>query len=120
VSDPIQFFDSSDEPLRPLEEVRIQDVRVEVLPDGRRVAVSVELTPFFEKPSFDVTLLRDGVEARSSSVVGAMHAHTQLTLHLTGGDPGGRYTARVDLLGEDAIVRQTESVSFEVPRHSSE
>lgn len=120
MSDPIQFFDSSDKSPRPLGDVRIRNVHVEVLQDYRRVTVSVDLTPFFEKPSFDVILLRDGVEERSASVVGAMHAQTQLTLHLPGGDPGGRYTARVDLLDKDATVRQTESVSFEVPRPSSE
>jgi hypothetical protein len=114
VSDPIHFFDVSDVFPRPLEEVRIQGVRAEVMPDGRRVVVSVDLTPFFEKPSFDVTLLRDGVEERSTSVVGAMHTQMQLTLHLPGGDPSGLYTARVDLLGENATVRQSESVSFEV------
>lgn len=119
MSDPIQFFDVSDESSRPLEEVRIQSIRAEVMPDGRRVIVSVDLTPFFEKPSFDVTLLRDGVEERSTSVVGAMHANAQLTMHLPPGDPSGRYIARVDLLDNDSIVRQTESVSFEVARPST-
>ncbi len=118
MSDPIHLFDNSDESPRPLEDVRITEVQVQVLPDGRRVLVSVNLTPFFEKPNFDVTLLRDDVEARSLSVVGAMDTHTQLTMHLPAGAPSGTYVARVDLLGEDA-VRQTESVTFEV-RHTPE
>lgn len=113
MSNPIHLFDNSDETPRPLEEVRITEVQVEVLSDGRRVLVSVHLTPFFEKPSFDVTLLRDDVEARSLSVVGAMDTHTQLTMHLPAGDASGTYVARVDLLGEDA-VRQSERVTFEV------
>ncbi len=119
MSDPIHFFDISDESPRPLEDVRIKNVRAEVMPDGRRVVVSVDLTPFFEKPSFDVTLLRDGVEERSTSVVGAMHANAQLTMHLPSGDPSGHYTARVDLLGDDTSIRQSESVSFEVARPST-
>ena len=71
MSGAIHFFDTSDETPRPLEDVRITGVHVEVMPDNRRVLVSVDLTPFFEKPSFDVTLLRDGVEERAASVVGA-------------------------------------------------
>ncbi len=112
-SNPIHFFDNLDDSLRPLEEVRITDVRVDVLPDNRRVVVSVNLTPFFEKPDFDVTLLRDGVEERSLSVVGAMQPDMQLTLHLPAGDASGAYVARVDLL-RDGRAQQTETVAFEV------
>ena len=115
MSGTLHFFDTSDETPRPVEEARIAGVCVEVMPDNRRVLVSVDLTPFFEKPSFDVTLLRDGVEERAASVVGAMSPHAQLTMHLPPGHPGGSYVARVDLLNDDATVRQTESVSFEVP-----
>ncbi len=116
MSGAIHFFDTSDETPRPLEDVRITRVHVEVMPDNRRVLVSVDLTPFFEKPSFDVTLLRDGVEERATSVVGAMSPQVQLTMHLPPGDPGGSYVARVDLLNVDATVLQAESVSFEVPQ----
>jgi hypothetical protein len=118
VSGPIHFFETSDETPRSLEDVRITGVRVEVMPDNRRVLVSVDLTPFFEKPSFDVTLLRDGVEERTASVVGAMSPHAQLTMHLPPGDPGGSYVVRVDLLDGDATIRQTETVSFEIPQQA--
>lgn len=116
MSGSIHFFDTSDETPRPLEDVRIVGIRVEVMPDSRRVLVSVDLTPFFEKPSFDVTLLRDGVEERTASVVGAMSPQVQLTMHLPPGDPGGSYVVRVDLLDGDTTIRQTETASFEVPR----
>jgi len=114
MSDAIHFFDTSDETPHLLEDVRITRVHAEVMPDHRRVLVSVDLTPSFEKPSFDVTLLRDGVEARAASVVGAMSPQSQLTVHLPPGDPGGSYVVRVDLLDGDAAIRQTETVSFEV------
>ena len=112
--DTLHFFDNLDDDLRPLEEVRITGVRVDVLPDGRRVVVSVGLTPFFEKPDLDVTLLRGDVEERSLSLVGAMQPQVQLTMHLPGGDPSGSYVARVDLLHEGNI-RQSETVAFKVP-----
>ena len=119
MSGAIHFFDTSDESPRPLEDVRITGVHVEVMPDHRRVLVSVDLTPFFEKPSFDVTLLRDGVEERAASVVGAMSPQAQLTMHLPPGNPGGSYVVRVDLLDGDATIRQTETAPFEVPRRAA-
>ncbi|HEY4691276.1 MAG TPA: hypothetical protein VIK33_18350 [Anaerolineae bacterium] len=113
MSSTIHFFENADDSPRPPEEVRILHVRAEVSPDGRRVAVSVELTPFFQKPDFDVTLLRGGEEVRSTSVVGAMQPQTQLTLHLPPGDSRGTYLARVDLLRDQQVV-QTETAAFEV------
>jgi hypothetical protein len=108
----VHFFDNLDEDARPLEEVRITDVRVDVLPDGRRVAISIALTPFLEKPDIDVTLWRDDVEERSLSVVGAMQPEMQLTLHLPSGDMGGLYTVRVDLLRQGQ-VQDARRVTFE-------
>lgn len=112
MSIPLNFFDDPDTIPLPPEQVRITEVRAEPMPDGRRVIVTVRLTPFLRKPDFDVTLLRDGVEERSTSVVGAMHPEAQFTMHLPA-NPAGSYTARVDLLREDGI-QQTEEVAFEV------
>jgi hypothetical protein len=112
VSNVLSFFDDPDEAPRPPAEVRITDVRVDLLPDGRRVVVSIELTPFFEKPDLDVTLVRDGVEERSLSVVGAMQPQMQLTMHLPSTNPSGSYRARIDLLREGRI-QQTASVVFQ-------
>ena len=114
VSIPLNFFDDPSDAARPPDEVRITEVRVDPLPDGRRVVVSVTLTPFLQKPSFDVTILRDGIEERSLSVVGAMQPEAQLTMHLPAATPGGSYLARVDLLGEGG-VQQSETVAFKVP-----
>jgi hypothetical protein len=118
VSSNVHFFDTSSDSPRPLEEVRIQEVRADLLPDGRRVVISLTLTPCFEKPNIDVTLLRDGVEERTLSVIGAMDNDMQLTLHLPAGDASGAYTARVDLV-RDAAVQQTATIAFEVPRATS-
>ncbi|HLF28521.1 MAG TPA: hypothetical protein VJG32_19475 [Anaerolineae bacterium] len=113
MSSNIHFFDNLDDGPHPTEAVRITDVRADLLPDRRRVVVTVNLTPFFEKPNLDVTLLRAGEEVRSLSVIGAMQPEMQLTLHLPAGDVRGSYTAQVDLVHE-AKVQQTETVAFEV------
>lgn len=127
MSIPLNFFDDPEETSRPPDEVRITEVRVEPLPDGRRVVVSVKLTPFLQKPDFDVTILRDGNEVRSLSVVGAMQPEVQLTMHLPAA-PNGSYVARVDLLRPHSAqdtssalpgpreggIQQSETVAFEV------
>ena len=110
----LKFFDDPGQAPRSPEQVRITGVRAEPLPDGRRVAVSISLTPFLEKPSLDVTLLRGDVEVRSLAVIEAMEHEMQLTLHLPPLNASGSYRARVDLLREDGI-QQSESVSFDVP-----
>jgi len=124
VSIPLNFFDEPEEARRPPDEVRITEVRVDPLPDGRRVVVTVKLTPFLQKPDFDVTILRDGSEERSLSVVGAMHPEVQLTMHLPAASTGS-YVARVDLLrprsADDASralregsVQHSETVAFKL------
>ena len=113
MSGPLHFFDNTDEEHQPTDDPRITEVRAEVAPDGRRVVVSVSLTPFFRKPDFDVVLLRDGEEVRSTSVVGAMQTRNQLTLHLPPGDLRGAYIARVDLLRDQTVI-QTETATFDV------
>ena len=109
----IHFFDNTDDGLRPTEEARIVEVCAEVSPDRRRVLVTVQLTPSMHRPDFDVTLLRDGEEIRSTSVVGAFQPENQLTLHLPAGAAGGSYVARVDLLRDEQVV-QTASAAFDV------
>ena len=110
----LKFFDDPSESPRPPEQVRITSVRADVLPDGRRVLVSIALTPFLQKPDLDVTLLRNEIEERSLSIVGAMESEFQITMHLPQADPVGAYTARGELLREGG-VQQTETVSFSAP-----
>jgi len=109
----LKFFDNPEEAPRPAEDVRITRVRADPLPDGRRVAVSIALTPFLKKPSLDVVLLRDGVEARSLSIIESIEHELQVTLHLPHADSAGAYTVRVDLLKETGI-QQSETAAFNV------
>jgi len=105
----IMFFEDEDEAPRLPEEVEIVEVQVRPLPDGRRVAVQVTLTPFVEYPSFDVTILRpDGTEERTLSVVSAMERTTVLTMHLSRPDWVPEYVARVELVHDGAVLRTRE------------
>ena len=111
----IMFFEDEENQSRLPPDVRITQVQVRPLPDRKRVAVQVTLTPFIEQPSFDVTLLRsDGSVERSVSVVSAMDRTNTLTLHLSQPEHAREYTARIDLI-HDGTVLQTREVHFSVP-----
>ena len=45
------FLFDSDEPLRPREKVVITSLTVEPFPDGKRVRLRLQITPFEERPN---------------------------------------------------------------------
>lgn len=109
----MMFFADEDEVPLPPKEVRITAARAQPAPDGRRVALSITLTPFLEYPNLEVVLYRpDGAEERSLTVVGTMERDLLLTLHIK--QPmSGEYRARIDLIYENEVL-QTQAVIFSV------
>jgi hypothetical protein len=96
---------------RPPKEVRITAAGVQPAPDGRRVALSITLTPFLEYPNLEVVLYRpDGEAERSLTVIGTPERSLRLTLHVKQPQPGS-YRARIDLIYDGAVL-QTRDVIF--------
>ncbi len=80
----IQIEDSEGAPVPP-EEVRIQSVHIDPYPDGKRIRVTLELTPFQVPPDLDVIVLdKDGEESASMSIIGATTPKLIFTAHLRG------------------------------------
>ncbi|KAF0108495.1 MAG: hypothetical protein FD146_1069 [Anaerolineaceae bacterium] len=76
------FFLDPDVERLPPEQTRILDLRAEPYPDGRRVRVGLELTPFQKRPDIELTLTDpDGQPAASASIVEPMGWKLELTLH---------------------------------------
>ncbi|GAB4579977.1 MAG: hypothetical protein Fur0022_27160 [Anaerolineales bacterium] len=97
----IFFHDPDDIPLPP-SEVRIRTFALQPYPDGRRVRVYLEITPFQKKPSAEVTLFApNGVPAGNLSIIETIDPRLEMTLHIRGTILPGRYTARVDLFYQD-------------------
>lgn len=95
----MDFFTADpSEILLPPEEVRILEFKVETYPDGRRMRVTLELTPFQCKPHGDI-VIRDstGNQVAASSFVEAVTPRMEMTLHLRSIDPGGQYSAALTL-----------------------
>lgn len=89
--------DSYEVPLPP-EEVRILDLSVDPYPDGRRLRVIFELTPFQKKPHGDL-VIRDlsEIHVADTSFVEIVTPCIELTLHLRSFDPAGKYSASLTL-----------------------
>ena len=108
------FADEAEVPLPP-REVRITETAVQPSPDGRRVALSITLTPFIEYPNLEVSLYRpDGEEERSVTVIGTMDRRLALTLHVKQPQPGEDYRIQIDLVHDGAVL-QTQSINFRMP-----
>jgi hypothetical protein len=120
--DIISFMDNEielyDEVPQPPENVKLEALLARVYPDGRRVRLGIKVTPFLERPNIEVFIFNsEGQEVSSMSIVESLDHNFELTAHLRGPQPHGRYTLRGELFyGEDpAAPRQTLEVFFEVP-----
>jgi len=79
----IEFFDNPLQESRSRGEVRFNQLGIYVFEDRQRIAVGFDLTPFRERPSIDVSIVNHaGVEEASLSVIEAMQARFNLTMHL--------------------------------------
>jgi len=92
------FFPDPNDPPLPPEEVRLRDLRAEPSPDGARVKVFLELTPFLKRPCAEVTLNDpDGAEVASTAILEAISRQMEFNLHLPSDSPGGEYSLQVTL-----------------------
>ena len=104
----INFTDLSEVPLPP-DEVRIRDFRVDPYPDGKRVRVYLELTPFQKHPSgelFITDLMGDQVA--TANIIETIDPKMELTMHLRIPDPQGEFTARAAIFYTDSLEDITE------------
>ena len=99
----IDFTDLSEVPLPP-NEVRVRDFRVEPYPDGKRVRVFLELTPFQKRPSGEL-IITDllGNQVATANIIETIDPQMELTMHLRTPDPQGEFTARVLIFYTDSL-----------------
>ena len=92
------FFPDPNDPPLPPEDVRLRDLRAEPWPDGPRVKVFLELTPFEKRPSAEVILTGpDGAESARTAILESISRRLEFNLHLPPGSPPGEYTLHVTL-----------------------
>lgn len=112
----IDFFDNSAETPKVREDVRLNKIGLYVYPDGRRIAVGFDMTPFLEPPSVQVTALNQlGMQAGSLTVIQANEANFYLVMHLRDAEPTNPYHISVELFyrtedGDRQVVHTLSSV----------
>lgn len=111
----IFFSDPTDIPLPP-DEVRIRKFEVNPWPDGRRVRVYLEVTPFQKRPNGEISIINaKGQEMASVSIIETMDPKMEFTLHLRGAEPFGPYKviAAIFYLEEPPEPSQDDEISIE-------
>lgn len=112
--DEIEFYEEDETP-QPPDGVKFEKLEARVYPDGRRVRVDVTITPFLERPNLEFTITNaDGNEVASLSVIESMDHHFEMTAHLRGPQPLGRYLLRGELFYDPEAPRKIAEVSFDV------
>jgi hypothetical protein len=111
----VSFFFPEDGLQRvPPEQTRIVALQTEPYPDGDRVRVQLELTPFSARPHIDVTLADvHGTEVASASIVEPISWRLELTLHLRGAKDSP-FTLAAHLFYPDGPDAEPVTTTFEV------
>lgn len=125
------IYDDPSEIRLPPEEVRIRDLQIRVLDEGRRVKVYLEVDPFQKHPSADLTIIDpQGKPVSNVSIIESMVRKMELTMHLRGKPLSGKHTFEAVLFYGNLIepgessqepgsierrVVDTSSLEFELP-----
>jgi hypothetical protein len=93
----IFFQDPTDIPLPP-DEVNIRELRAEPYPDGRRVRIILEITPFQNRPNCEIIVTNENGEVVASlSIIESIDAKMDFTVHLKGEKPAGKFSVSTDI-----------------------
>lgn len=95
-------------------ETRITSLSAEPYPDGYRLHVNIEMTPFQQRPHLEVTLKdADGEEVASSSIVEPLGWKIEFTMHIRG-ELNNPYTLEAKLFYPDGPTSEPQTYAFEV------
>jgi hypothetical protein len=103
---------------RPRAEIRVESLALEPYPDGRRVRVDVEITPFapVDRPNLEITAHNAAGElAGSMSVIETVNRRLSLTMHLRESEPRGQYAFQVDLYYSPDETQHSARESVVIP-----
>jgi hypothetical protein len=111
----VDFFLPEDHLQRMMpEETRITSLTAEPYPDGYRLRVNIEMTPFQKRPHLEV-LLSDANhhEIASSSIVEPMSWKIEFTMHIRG-ELNNPYTLEAKLFYPDGPATEPQAFTFDV------
>lgn len=96
------------------EETRITSLSAQPYPDGYRLRVNIEMTPFQKRPHLEVVLNNgEGDEVASSSIVEPMSWKIEFTMHIRG-ELKNPYTLEARLFYPDGPTTEAQPYTFDV------
>ena len=96
------------------EETRITSLNAQPYPDGYRLRVNIEMTPFQKRPHLDVKLKdANGDEVASSSIVEPMSWKIEFTMHIRG-ELKNPYVLEAKLFYPDGPASEPDTFQFSV------
>ena len=96
------------------EETRITSLSAQPYPDGYRLRVNIEMTPFQKRPHLEVVLNNgEGDEVASSSIVEPMSWKIEFTMHIRG-ELKNPYTLEARLFYPDGPTTEAQAYTFDV------
>lgn len=115
----IDFFEQKDVP-QPRTNIKIERLEARPYPDGWRIKLMIDVTPFQERPSLELRVrTAAGREVAELSVIETMHRSMEFTVHVRGvPSPLGDYVLEADLYYEERTAPQDQQAtpfSIETP-----
>lgn len=96
------------------EETRITFLSAEPYPDGYRLRVNLEMTPFQQRPHLEVVLSdADHEEVASSTIVEPLSWKIEFTMHIRG-ELNNPYTVEAKLFYPEGPAAEPQTFSFDV------
>jgi hypothetical protein len=112
------FLPEEDEQQLPPAETRIRVLQAVPYPDGQRVRVHLQITPFQVRPHIEVALVdADGIEVAAASIVEPVSWKLELTMHLRGAS-ANPFTVEAHLSYADGQEAPPVAAVFEVHPNS--
>jgi len=109
------FFDSVEAAPLPPEEVRLTSLSAEPYPEGGRVRVSLEMTPFQKRPWLELVMVDSlGEEVASADIIEPLNFKIELTMHIRRAEPAGKYKLIARLYYPEQADNDLKEISFEV------
>lgn len=106
----LQFVDPQNVP-QPRDKVKIERLEASPYPDGWRIKLNVDVTPFQERPSLELRVMRaeDDFLVAELSIIETMHRSMEFTVHVRGvQSPNGSYIAQADLYYDERTTPQDQ------------
>jgi hypothetical protein len=117
----IFFHDPEDMPVPP-DEVKIREFKAEAYPDGKRVKVYLEVTPFLQKPSGEVYILNSQNQAVANvSIIETVTSKMEMTMHIRESTPNPPYKIKAEIFYDAELPEATldgPAEDYELPERT--